>query len=273
VIIWNVQEGYASLAYQMGTRHGASGAVPTYTISGIKSFAGEALLMVSPFLVPIIVKFFWGRQRDLFERTGKTLAIWAFWISTLVCAYVASFSWVIWWWNIVAFVLIFPFAGRYARGWLLGLHIAWGTIVNSVLCFSYVVVPVFVLFGGSPAMETERSYDLDALVQKVDELKAETGAQFVASNHYIVASQLAFLRDDPDVVGLTGPRYAFDDWFEPETRRGQNAIVVEELNTDTAKWRTYFSSTKPLAEFKATRFGHLINTYEIYLGEGFGSAP
>jgi hypothetical protein len=229
--------------------------------------------MVSPWLVPAIIKFFWARQRDPFERNGKTLAILAFWISTLVCAYVASFSWVIWWWNIVAFVLILPFAGRYIRGWLLGLHVAWGAVVSSVFAFSYVVVPVFVLFGGSAAMETERSYGIDELSAQVETLRAETDAQFVASNHYIVASQLAFALDDPDIVALTGPRYAFDDWFDPETRRGQNAIVVEELNTDTAKWRTYFASVKPLAEFAATRFGYRINTYEIYYATDFRPMP
>ncbi|HHY48227.1 MAG TPA: hypothetical protein GYA10_00535 [Alphaproteobacteria bacterium] len=269
VIVWNVQEGFASFLFQMGTRHGEAGGPPVYSIAGMKAFAGEALLMVSPFMVPIIILFFWGRQRDVFERIGKTIAIWTFWISTLTCLYVASFSWVIWWWNIVAYVLILPFSGRYARGWLLGLHVAWGAIVNTVLTASYAVVPVAVLFGAPPGMETERSYAVEELVAAVEQAKAQKGADFIASNHYIVASQIAFVLDNPDIVALTGRHYAFDDWFDPETRRGQSAIVVVEPNTETEAWRRFFTSVTDLGEFRATRFGYPINTYRLFFAEGF----
>src|SRR5690606_28876390 len=108
VIVWNLQEGFASFLFQMGSRHGSTG-FQGINVRGMKAVAGEALLMTSPFLVPVIIKFFWARQHNTFERVGKTVAIFAFWISSLVCLYIANFSWVIWWWNIVAFVLIFPF--------------------------------------------------------------------------------------------------------------------------------------------------------------------
>jgi 4-amino-4-deoxy-L-arabinose transferase-like glycosyltransferase len=268
VIAWNLENGLASFAFQMGSRHGATG-FTALNIEGMKAFAGEALLMVSPFLVPMIILFFWARQPDRFERIGKTLAIWAFWLSTLTCLYVANFSWVIWYWNIVAFVLIFPFAGRYARGWLLGLHVAWGAVIITFLTVSFTIVPVTVLLGRGAVMETERSYGLDAVLAALFEARDAHGATFIASNSYITASQLAFALDDPDVAELSSRRTAFDDWFEAEARRGQDAIVVIEPNADTQTWRSAFATVTELSTVRATRFGHPINSYQLYLGQGF----
>lgn len=269
VIAWNLENGLASFLFQMGSRHGETG-FNGINVEGMKAFAGEALLMVSPFLVPVIVLFFWARQRNPFERIGKTLAIWTFWLSTLTCLYVANFSWVIWYWNIVAFVMIFPFAGRYARGWLLGLHVAWGMAIVTVLTVNFTVVPVMVLFGAPARMETERSYGLDEVVAAIDRARTEHGAAFVASNNYITASQLAFALDDPGVAELSTRRTAFDDWFEPESRRGEDAIVVIEPNAEAESWRGAFADVTDLGiVVEARRFGYPINSYHLYLGHGF----
>ena len=252
VVIWNLQHEFASFGFQLGSRHGEAG-FTGINVGGMKAFVGEALLMVSPFLAPVIVIFFWARQRQPFERVGKTLAIWGFWLSSLTCLFVANYSWVIWWWNIVAYVMVFPFAGRYARGWLLGLHIAWGMVLATALTVNFAVVPIQALVGAKPGMETERSYDLERLVAAVPAAKQAHGADFVASNHYIVASQLAFLLDDPGVVELSERRAAFDDWFDPESRRGQSAILVEEPNTDTQYWRQFFAEITDLGIVSARR--------------------
>src|SRR5690606_18848316 len=63
VLIWNAQQGFASFLFQMGSRHGTTG-FQGFNVAGMKGFAGEALLMTSPFLVPMIIKFFWARQRN-----------------------------------------------------------------------------------------------------------------------------------------------------------------------------------------------------------------
>ena len=276
VVIWNYQQGFASFAYQMETRHGTTG-FTGINIAGMKAFVGEALLMVSPFFAAAIIKFFWARQRNEFERIGKAIAIGAFWVSSLACLYVANFSWVIWWWNIVAFVLIFPFAGRYMRGWLLGLHIGWGVAISTIMAVSYAVVPVLVLFGGPPAMETERSYGIEEMVAAAARAKAETGADFIASNHYIVASHIAFVLDDPSIGYVGAHHYAFNDWTDRQARRGENAILVIEPNTESEAWKGQFESFEDLGEIRAERFGYLINTYHLYLGRGFippqGIAP
>jgi hypothetical protein len=142
-----------------------------------------------------------------------------------------------------------------------------------VLIMTYAVVPVRSLFGVEPGMETERSFDFQKLTDEAVRLKAERGADFIASNHYIVASNLGWVLDDPWIVTLDASHHTFDDWFDPETRRGETAIVVEEPHTERAAWREHFDKITPLGEVRAVQFGYLINTYRLYLGEGFHPAP
>jgi 4-amino-4-deoxy-L-arabinose transferase-like glycosyltransferase len=122
VLIWNLQENYASFTYQLGTRHSPAGLTfQGINIGGMWGFIGEQLLMVSPALVVPVALFFWRQHATEFERMGKTLAIWMFWLSSLTCLYIANSSWVIWWWNIMAFVLFLPFSGRHVRGVMLSV--------------------------------------------------------------------------------------------------------------------------------------------------------
>lgn len=268
VIVWNLQEGFASFLFQMGSRHGTTG-FQGFDVGAMKLFAGEALLMVSPFLVPVIIKFFWAWQQSTFERVGKTVAIWAFWISTLVCLYVSNFSWVIWWWNIVAFVLIFPFAARYITTPILALHVGWGLVVNSVLAFTYVVVPVQALLGQMPGMESERSYGWEQLTSAIEAARDEHNTEFLVTNRFETASELAFALDDPTVVSLTPKREGYDDWVDWASLVGKDAVVLVEVRTDMETWKQSFESVVDLGPITTTRFGYPINRYHLWIGEEF----
>jgi hypothetical protein len=269
VVLWNLQEGLASFAYQMGSRHGAVG-FTGFIIPAMKDFTVQVLIIVSPFLVPTIIAFFWARQRLVFEQVGKTLAIWTFWLSTLTCLFVSNFSFVLFWWNIVAFVMIMPFSGRYIGPVLIWLHVIWGVLLISLINFNYAVLPIKVLFGAEPGMETERSFDFPRVVAEVTRLKAEYGADFIASNHYIVASQISWELDDPvGVIELWGQRTAYDDWTDFEALAGKSAIFVEELHTEHEVWRSDFEKITPIGEVRSVQFGYLINLYKLYHVEGF----
>jgi 4-amino-4-deoxy-L-arabinose transferase-like glycosyltransferase len=272
VLVWNAQEGFASFRFQLGSRHGDVG-FTGFSISGMKAFVGEALLLVSPFLIPFIIRFFWARQRNPYERAGKTLAIWCFWLSTLACLLVANFSWVLWWWNIVAFVLIFPFVGRYTKPIMLAVHTAYGAAVSTFLVVSYSIVPVLLLFGIDQAMETDTMYGWPEVAAVVEAAQDEHNADFLAANFYQNASQLAFALDNPDVVALSVRRDAFDDWFDPQTRIGQNAIFLEDPTEQTDYWRGHFESVRQIGEAPASVAGHVLKGYRVYLAEGFRPLP
>lgn len=270
VLLWNLQENYASFAYQLGSRHSAGLSFQGINIGGVLGFIGEQLLMVSPALVVPIAVFFLRRQTSAFERIGKTLAIWMFWLSTLTCLYIANSSWVIWWWNILAFALFLPFSGLYVRGVFLGLLVFWGAVINTFLIVSYAIVPVLSLFGMHPGMETERNYGWTEIITVMEEAKAQYDAEFLVTNRFHTASQIAFVLDDPDVVSITEVRESYDDWFDGEARRGQGAIVLIDPEADDQAWRTQFTSITDLGPIEAKHWaGYVLRNYRLYYADGF----
>ena len=99
VIWWNAERGFASFAYQMVTRH--EGAHFTaFNLPAMRTFVVETAALISPIiLVPATLLLFWARQPTVFERVGKTLAIWLFWLPALLYLYYVNFTHVLWWWT------------------------------------------------------------------------------------------------------------------------------------------------------------------------------
>jgi 4-amino-4-deoxy-L-arabinose transferase-like glycosyltransferase len=268
VLLWNMQHDFASFRFHLVERNAGVG-FTGLNLPAMKAFIVDTASLLSWCLVPVIFRFFWARPEAGFARIGKVVAIWTFWLSSLTFLYISNYSWVQWWWNIAAFVLVIPFSGKYIGPWLLTLHVAWGLFINTVLVVSLVVVPVTVLIGRAPFMETEAGYGWDQITAAVQEARSTHGADFIATNRYQSASQLAYALGDPDVTEISPRRDAFDDWFDAEAHSGQSAIIMLDGREDLEFWRTHFASVEKLVELPVSRFGYAMRTYELYVGTGY----
>ena len=231
------------------------------------------LTMLSPFVIIPLLRFLVGWKLVPFERPARVLALLLFLLSTLPLLYVANFATVLPWWNIVAFALALPFLGRHVDRFTLGLHALYGIALSTLFVVSFTVVPVGVLVGGRPFYETEHAFGWPELGKAVLDAKTRHGATFLATNRYQTASQLAFELDNPEVVALSSRRDAFDDWFDPATRAGTDAIVLVNGRDDIETYKRHFSSLSEVGTYTAAPLGHPVLTYTLYLGEGFIPAP
>lgn len=271
VLVWNWQHEFSSFGFHTGARfterfHG-------FDAAKMKAFAVDTLSMVSWFIVPAVVSFFLRRPRDPFLATGRVLAIATFVFSSATFLYVANFNWVVWWWNIAAFALLFPFLGRTIGPVMLVLHTVFGAVVCTVLVASMTVMPVTLLIGRGTIMEAETEYGWDEVAAAVREEQARHGAGFVGANRYQAASKLAFALDDAEVAELSARRTAFDDWWDAAAREGRDAIIVVDGHEDVETWATHFATTELLREIRVERFGYLLETYSIHLGRSFRPSP
>lgn len=268
VLIWNAQENFASLLYQ-GSKLDGSGRLAGIDLGGMASFLLQMAAVVSPFLlVPIALRLFLARAESDFASVGKTLAIWLFWSATLTFLYVSNFSYVLWWWNAIALVLVLPFAGRRAGPIALGLHVAWGVLINTFFMISFTIMPLGLLRA-----ETDLSYGQGELAAMVRNAQLEHGAQLIVANRFQTASQLAFALDDPNVTAIAPSRDAFDDWFDPTAHLGEDAIVLVVRWDDTEYWKRHFTSIQLLEEHTVQRFDRTLATYELWLAKGFTPSP
>jgi hypothetical protein len=146
----------------------------------------------------------------------------------------------------------------------------WGVVINTFLIVSYTIVPVLVLFGVNPGMETERNYGWNEIIVLMQEAKEAHGAEFLVTNRFHTASQVAFVLDDPSVVSITEVRESFDDWFDADARRGQGAIVLVDPEADDRTWRVQFTSIVDLGPVEAKHWaGYVLRNYRLYYADGF----
>jgi 4-amino-4-deoxy-L-arabinose transferase-like glycosyltransferase len=268
-LIWNLQNEFASLNFQFGRRfsNAPSGGLD---LDRMKVLVSEVMGLVSPIvLVHVPLLFFWARQRNLFERVGKTLAIWGFWIPALTFLYVSNYGLVLWWWSAVVLALVLPFSGRYVGPLALGLHVVWGAIVSTFLTVTFAIVPLSQLANGLGSMETNHMYGWEAVTSRVLAARRAHEAELIVVNRSSSASQLAFALDDPDVVALWPHRNTFDYWFDAEAHRGDDAIVLVVPPENMEEWKQQFASVRLLETIPLSRFSIPLATYELWLAEGF----
>lgn len=265
VLIWNAQSGFASILYQSSKINDA-GRLTGIDFGGMATFVIQTAALISPLIVvPVTARLAWTRQQSDFERVGKTLALSLFAVTSLTFLYVSNFAYVLWWWNLIAFVLVLPFAGRYIGRIGLVLHLVWGALINTFLTISLAIVPL----GPLLRAETDLNYGQDELAAMVREAQAGHDTRLVVANRYQTASQLAFALDDPEVVAITPGRDSFDDWFDPAAHLGQDAIVLVARWDDIDYWKQYFRSTQLLQELTIHRFDRKLAIYELWLAKDF----
>lgn len=267
VLIWNIQHDFASLTFHATTRFERQ--FTGLDFGAMRNFILDSAGFLSPFLFAPIFGFFLRRQQDSFQRIGKTLSIWVFWLSTLTFLYISHLGWVLWWWNIAAYVLFMPFLGRTIDRLTLVLHVLWGGAITTALFLSFSIMPITMLVGGPALMESETAYDFARVAAAARAAEAAHGAGFLAANRYQTASRLGFELDDGSVDELSNRRTAFDDWSDREARRGQDAIVIVDERETPDDWRTQFTSIESVGAVTTERFGYQMVTYELYLGRDY----
>jgi hypothetical protein len=267
-LIWNAQNDFASIAYQLSGRYG-SARFAGLDVGRMKTAIVESVALVSPILlVPATLLFFWARQPTLFERVGKTVAICVFWLSALTFLYIANYGLVLFWWVAITFALVLPFAGRYVGPIALALHTLWGGIISIFMVVSFTLGPLTGP-GGLLSMETDYMYGWDRVAAAVRAAQTENGATMLATNRYQHAAQLAFVLDDPDVIALSRREDGFDDWSDLPARTGEDAIVLVLRRDDTQTWKRYFAEVRQLGEISLEQRGTHLTTYTLWLGTDF----
>jgi 4-amino-4-deoxy-L-arabinose transferase-like glycosyltransferase len=267
VILWNLLNNFASFRFHLVDRN-QGGGFHGLDLQSVLASWPEAVMMLSPFLIPAIWRFFMSKPALPFERLGKVLAIWCFWLSSLTFFYVSNYAWVLWWWNIAALVLLLPFLGKHIGRIALGLHLVWGVCVNTIYLLNYALVPTTAL-GWPSVFGTETHYGWGEISAAIKDAVAEYHPDFIATNRYHTSSQLAFALDDPTITALSTRVDQFDFWFDPEAHQGERAIVLVYPSDDTESFRHAFANLTKLRDIEAKWGEHHLATYELYLGEGF----
>jgi hypothetical protein len=270
VFYWNLVEGLASYRFHFAERW--SGPLRLSWEAPIL-FIFVALIVISPFAAIGVVRYFAREPENAFAARAKQLAASVFTFSSLAMLVLASFAEVLFYWNIVAFLLVLPLAVRaIGTRWVFWLHMLYGGGMALLLVFNQAVAPVGNIFGAYD-WTISSTYGWNEIGSEVEALRKEHPQAFVATSFYTTAAQLGFAIGDADVVALSPRHDQFDFWFDPEAHRGRDAIIVADPYFPIDHAAAMFARVTPLREMHISSFGRLIYSPSIYLAEGFSPPP
>jgi 4-amino-4-deoxy-L-arabinose transferase-like glycosyltransferase len=272
VLAWNLQHDFASFRFHLIARQGdfLANLAPERALSFLVLF----LAYLSPLLVWPIARLVVARPESGFAGASRDVGRLVFFASTLSFAWVAMGSWALPYWNILAVAPLVPHlvAAIGARVQLMA-HIGYGLIVVGLLFLvNFTLVPVATLTGGSD-WESSVVHGWDEIAAEVAAAEVEHGPDFLAATRYTLAAQLAFARGRDDVTALSSRVDQFDFWFDPEAHRGQAALILADTTqTIDAETQARFAEIEEVRRFDVVRFGHVVNTYVLFVARGFGGA-
>jgi hypothetical protein len=236
-------------------------------------FLVPTFLLLSPALVVAMVAAF---RR---ERTGegawasvyRRTALAVFGSSTVAFLGMSFFTWTLYYWNIVAYVLLVPPAAAVlaARPRLMRAHLGYALVLAAVMVAHAAVLPLTAPFPSIQDDDSKEPYGWGEISSAVRAELARGPGRFPATTDYRSASHLAWALGTADVVVVSPHRSQFDYWLDP-AHKGGTAILVTDHREPMNSWvAARFDRVEHLATIPVDRLGVRVKTYELWAAEGF----
>ena len=283
IAIWNIQNDWLSFQYYL-TRSVDSGGGPTLRPDSVLFFWLTAALILSPPLVWAMVRSV-TTTYPLKSPTYRPMALGLFFTSTGLLSLVGLFSTALYYWNILAYLLLVPLLPLFFldirldirldtsqeiprlrhRGWLNGIQIL-GTVVAWLLVINYCVLPVSALFGPDGDPDGRMSFGWHSVAAVVREHVPQH--DLLLTTDYRSASALAYALKDDGVLAISNRIDQFDVWASQRPLVGQSALVLAD------DWHPFIQpgplqltpGWQMIATIPVQRFGVKIKDYYLYSG-------
>jgi 4-amino-4-deoxy-L-arabinose transferase-like glycosyltransferase len=275
VLVWNLTEGFASFAFQLGGRHSGISA----TIDGMVPLLLGIGIFIGPILLWPIIQFAFGigdrsgtggESARIAPVPGIGFARTTFFVSTIAIVALAFVTQTLFHWNLAAYAAMLPFLALYMRPrWLIPLHTLWGIAFAGLIFVNYAITPLTNLSGWRDEA-TAWSYDWSTIAEAVEAAREKYQPGFVAGVDYTTASLLGFALKDRNVASLDPAREQYDFWFDPEAHAGEDAILyADRWRPITRAIERQFESVEQIDSVVVKAQGRDLYRQRIYLARGY----
>jgi len=292
VLLWNFGNDFQSFRYY-ATRSVDVGSFQLKWSEPL-NFLLFSILMVSPINVWAMVRAIRQPSPQIRSDTiYRSVALWIFGISTISLSAIALFSTALYYWNIIAYLLLFPLLPPvflnepipktqnsklktqnsfpplrtpklFTAGQLYGLLFA------GLLVIHYSVIPLSAFADPSGDPDSQMLFGWDAVGKAVQIQQRELGESFLATTDYRSASALAYELNDPTVIAISDRIDQFDLWYNPDLIKGKNAVILaDDWHPADPKLLAQFERTSEPIAIPVSRFGRSLKTYYVIKGYGF----
>ncbi|NMF85722.1 glycosyltransferase family 39 protein [Nodosilinea sp. P-1105] len=283
ILGWNLQHDFFSFRFYRDRTAGAD----QFTLNWLQPLGFLALcgLILGPIQTWAIGKRAWQGQRPG-QSTAPTscysaLAWWMFGLSTAAFTALSLVSVAVYYWNILAYPLLFPLLsqvfyradGGLTRRRHLAIAQGLGLFVAAALVFHYTVIP-FTALGGEADPDSAALYGWDSIAAAVTTQAAGLDQPLLLTTDYRSASALAYVLDDPQVLAISGRIDQFDFWYDSAALEGRDAVLLgESWHPICPAHLAMFERADPPQTLEIRRWGRVLQTYELVTGYGFKAGP
>jgi hypothetical protein len=283
ILIWNIQHDFFSFRFYRDRTAGGD----QVTLNWLQPLGFLALsgLILGPIQTWAIGKRAWQGQRPgrSIAPTScySALAWWMFGLSTAAFTLLSLVSVAVYYWNILAYPLLFPLLsevfyrpdGGLTRRRLLAIAQGLGLFVATALVFHYTVIPITAL-GGEADPDSAALYGWDHIATAVTTQAAGLDQPLLLTTDYRSASALAYALNDPQVLAISGRIDQFDFWYDSATLEGRDAILLgESWHPICPAHLAMFERVDSPQPVTVQRWGRVLQTYELVTGYGFKAGP
>lgn len=269
VYIWNAEHRFASLELHAVDRldEATSAFTPMLFVRVIVLSA----LMLSPFIIAAFGRFLLARPAEIRQAglilLGRGTAV----ISTVMLLPLAAWGglgsqvsphWLVL--SFLPFMLVVPF---YLRSrWLIGLHLGWGVLINTVAVLYYVLAPLPTELLGIRDYEASRTFGHEQLAKAVSTQADEHDVVAIYGQGYPLLARLSFaLGSDAELTDFGRRIDRLTGRTPGPEAAGKDILLVGNAVTLADR----FESVEDLPPVEVERFGRVIATYDIRIGHGF----
>ena len=279
VFWWNIQHDFYSFQFYLGRSVQAER--QTVNWLGPLGFLLLSGLIFGPVHVWAATQTPWHGQDSRFGVTYQRLAWGVLGVSTTCLALLSLRAPVLYYWNILAYPLLFPLmAGVFLHRYrpttlrhpkrLLGAT-GLGSVVALLLVVHHAVLPLSALMGETGDNDTRMLYGWPEVAAWVKHQGTTVSTSpLLLTTDYRSAAALAYVLQDASVLAISGRIDQFDFWYDAEALDGRDGVLLgDRWHPICPTHLAMFNRTDAPETLTIKRLGIVIKDYTLIRGYGF----
>ena len=301
IVLWNLSNNFQSFHYYVDRSVGTGSF--SLKFSPFFNFVLFSILLVSP----LICFGFWRSSKRFsqvlrLQSVYPVVAFWVFTISTVILTGISLLSAALYYWNITAYLLLFPLLPAFFNGERSAVSFQlsafetpsklktqnsaspfshkfiflaaqfYGLLFATLLVVHYSLFPLSALFDHETDPDSRMLFGWDQVATAVQtQAKAVGSARFLVTTDYRSASALAYQLNDKNVMAISDRVDQFDFWYTSDAAfKGRNALLLsDDWHPIPPALLAQFERTSERTTVAIVRFGIWIKNYYLVKGYGF----
>ena len=277
IVLWNVGNDFQSFRYYVDRSVDDRGFQLKW--GQLLVFLGVSILTVAPVNIWAIAKTI-QHPVPLVSPAYRPIALWIFGTSTITLVAVSLVSAALYYWNITAYLLLFPLfpplflspatteavvEPRYTRPKLILGAQVYGAVFAALLVFHYSVLPLSVFASADSDPDSRMLYGWPEVAAAVQQQAIAAGPKsFLVTTDYRSASALAYQLNNSQVLAISDRVDQFDFWYDAAQLQGKNAVILsDDWHPLTPALTAQFHQTSNPVTVSVKRFGWWVKNYYI----------